>query len=309
MNRNLLALPAVLTAAALALVGCSIGGNGGASGRSISTAGAPISVVASTDVWGDIAASVGGDKVKVTSIITDPAADPHEYEASTRNQLMLAKAQVIIENGGGYDDFVDRMLKSADNRSATVLNAVKISGKAASPGGSLNEHVWYDFPSVGKVVDKIESAYTKADPADASRFQTNADTLKHKLAGLEKREADLKGQYAGEPVSITEPVPVYMLDAIGLVDKTPTRFSKAVEEDSDVSAKVLSQTLDLYSNHQVMLLVYNAQTSGPETEKVLAAAKQNGIPATPVTETLPAGAHYVSWMSGYLDAISSALGN
>jgi zinc/manganese transport system substrate-binding protein len=103
-------------------------------------------------------------------------------------------------------------------------------------------------------------------------------------------------------------VPLYLLDAVGLRNKTPDEFSEAIEEDSDVPAKVLNETLALYSGHQVKVLAYNAQTTGPETEKVLAAAKQNNIPVVPVTETLPAGKDYVGWMSGTLNALGAALG-
>jgi zinc/manganese transport system substrate-binding protein len=314
VNRRLLALPAAVAAVTVGLSACSSGTGSPASASSGSpssvgsTAGTQIKVVASTDVWGDLAGSIGGDKVQVTSIITSPDADPHEYEANTRNQLALTKATVVIENGGGYDDFIDRMLKSAKNPSATVLNAVTISGKKAEGGGALNEHVWYDFPTVKKVVDQLEQAYAKADPEDASTFQRNADALTQKIDGLAQQEATLKQKYDGQPVAITEPVPLYLLNAIGLQNKTPEAFSEAIEEASDVPAKVLSQTLDLYSKHQVKVLAYNAQTTGPETEKVLNAAKQNNIPVVPVTETLPSGKDYVGWMSANLDALSTALG-
>ncbi|WP_344232207.1 metal ABC transporter solute-binding protein, Zn/Mn family [Kribbella hippodromi] len=305
MNRRSIALPAVLAAVAVGLSACSSGGDSSAATGSGS---ASIKVVASTDVWGDLAAKVGGDKVQVTSIITSPDADPHEYETSTRNQLALSDATVVVENGGGYDDFMDRMLKSAKNSSATVLNAVTISGHKAEGGAPLNEHVWYDFPAVVKVVDQLEQTYAKADPGAASTFRQNAAGLKQKLDGLVQREAGLKQKYAGQPVAITEPVPVYLLDAIGLQNKTPEAFSEAVEEGSDVPAKVLNETLQLYSNHEVKLLAYNAQTAGPETGKVLAAAKQYGVPVVPVTETLPSGKDYVGWMSANLDAVGTALG-
>jgi zinc/manganese transport system substrate-binding protein len=309
VNRRLLALPAAVAVVAVGLTACSSGNasSGAASSGSPSSAGAPIKVVASTNVWGDLAGSIGGDKVQVTSIINSPDADPHEYEASTRNQLSLAEAAVVIENGGGYDDFIDRMLKSAKNSSATVLNAVTISGKKAEGGEELNEHVWYDFPTVEKVVDQIEQAYAKADPGDAKTFQQNADALKQKIDGLERQEATLKQKYDGQPVAITEPVPLYLLDAVGLQNKTPDEFSEAIEEDSDVPAKVLNETLGLYSKHQVKVLAYNAQTTGPETEKVLNAAKQNGIPVVPVTETLPTGKDYVGWMGANLTALGTAL--
>ncbi|TCC16739.1 metal ABC transporter solute-binding protein, Zn/Mn family [Kribbella sindirgiensis] len=307
MNRRLLALPAAVVAVTVGLCGCSSGDSPGASG-STPAAAASIKVVASTNVWGDLAGAVGGDKVQVTSIITSPDADPHEYEASTRNQLSLSEATVVIENGGGYDDFIDRMLKSAKNGSATVLNAVTISGRKAAAGAELNEHVWYDFPTVVKVIDQLEQAYAKADPSAATTFQQNADALKTKIDGLVRQEAALKQKYDGQPVAITEPVPVYLLDAAGLRNKTPDEFSEAIEEDSDVPAKVLNETLELYSKHEVKLLAYNAQTTGPETEKVLAAAKQNNIPVVPVTETLPAGKDYVGWMSANLAALGAALG-
>jgi zinc/manganese transport system substrate-binding protein len=266
-----------------------------------------MNVVASTNVWGDIAATVGGDHVKVTSIIDDPDKDPHEYEADARNQLAISKASVVIENGGGYDDFVNTMLKSAKSDSRTVLNAVDISGKKASGANELNEHVWYDFGTVEKVVDKLSATYAKLDKKHAAAYTKNADALKSKLDALESRESDLKTKYAGLGASITEPVPLYMLDAIGLNNKTPEKFSEAIENDSDVAPTVLKQTLELYSSHAVALLAYNEQTTGAQTEAVLKAAKDAGIPVVPVTETLPSGKTYVSWMTANLDAVAAAL--
>ncbi len=300
---NRLLIPTALTATVLiGLAGCSA-----ASPSASPSSGGKLQVVASTDVWGSVATLIGGDQVSVTSIIDDPDKDPHEYEADARTQLTLSKAAVVIENGGGYDDFVDTMLKSAKNTSAVKINAVDISGKAATAGDDLNEHVWYDFPTVEKVADKILAAYTKADPDDAATFTSNAADLKTKIDALEQREADLKTKYQGEGASITEPVPLYMLDAIGLVDKTPEKFSEAIENDTDVAPAILQQTLALYSDHAVVLLAYNEQTTGAQTEAVLNAAKANDIPVVPVTETLPKGTDYLSWMSDNLDAISAAL--
>lgn len=303
MNRRFVALPLIAAAAALTLAGCV----SGASADSPTAASGPIPVVASTDVWGDIAATVGGDHVKVVSIIDDPDKDPHEYQADARNQLAISKASVVIENGGGYDDFVNTMLKSAKSDSRTVLNAVDISGKQASGGGELNEHVWYDFPTVGKVVDKLSASYAKIDPRHAAAYTKNADALKSKLDALETREADLKSKYAGDGASITEPVPLYILDAIGLDNKTPGKFSEAIENDSDVAPTVLKATLELYSSHAVALLAYNEQTTGAQTEAVLKAANDAGIPVVPMTETLPSGKTYISWMTANLDAIADAL--
>jgi zinc/manganese transport system substrate-binding protein len=244
----------------------------------------------------------------VTSLISNPDADPHEYEASTRNQLALSKAAVVIENGGGYDDFVDTMLSSAENTSATVLNAVEISGFTAKDGEELNEHVWYDLPTAQKVVDAIAEALGAAAPDQKDTFIANAETLNGKIDELITTEEDLKGTDSGKAVAITEPVPLYMLEAIGLVNKTPEEFSEAVEEGDDVSASVLNDTLKLFKDKQVDLLAYNEQTGGPQTDAVVDAAKENEVPVVGVTETLPEGKDYVTWMSDNLTAIGDALG-
>ena len=128
------------------------------------------------------------------------------------------------------------------------------------------------------------------------------------MAKLQQQELDIKGRSAGVGVAITEPVPLYMLTAAGLVNKTPPAFSEAIESDSDAPASVVAQTLALFSSKQVKALVYNEQTTGPQTQLVLAAAKKNGIAVVPVTETLPADTDYLSWMTANLAAIGKAVG-
>ncbi|MFE3856351.1 metal ABC transporter solute-binding protein, Zn/Mn family [Streptomyces griseorubiginosus] len=301
---------ALLVGASVALLaGCGSSSDSGSDGSASAApaAASKVAVVASTNVYGDIVARIGGDKVSVTSVISDPDQDPHSYEASTQNQLALSKAKVVVENGGGYDDFVDRMLKSGGNSSAEVINAVKVSGKTAPKGGELNEHVWYDFPTVAKIADRTAAALGKADPANATLYTKNADAFKADLKPLEAKEAQIKKEHAGEGIAITEPVPLYMTAASGLVDKTPAAFSEAIEEGTDVSPKVLQEALALFSGKQVEALVYNEQTSGPQTEKSEQAAKAAGIPVVPVTETLPSGKNYLTWMTGNVDALANAL--
>ncbi|MGN9763536.1 metal ABC transporter substrate-binding protein, partial [Streptomyces sp. SD31] len=203
---------------------------------------------------------IGAGKVEVTSIISDPDQDPHSYEANTQNQLALSKAKVVIENGGGYDDFIDRMLRSGDNSSAEVINAVRVSGKTAPAGGELNEHVWYDFPTVAGLADRIATALAKADPDDAATFTAKAKDFKEKLKPLEAKEARIKADHGGEEVAITEPVPLYMVEASGLKNATPEAFSEAIEEGDDVSPRTLQETLALFTGKKVNALVYNEQT-------------------------------------------------
>ncbi|MEU1852383.1 zinc ABC transporter substrate-binding protein [Streptomyces sp. NPDC019990] len=295
---------ALLTSASLVLLAGCGGSPDSAGGKS---APARVAVVASTDVYGDIVARIGGDRADVTSIISDPGQDPHSYEADTQNQLALSKAKVVVENGGGYDDFVDRMLKAGHNDSARVINAVKVSGRTAPKGGEVNEHVWYDFPTVARLADRMAAALSEADPSGAAAFRENAAAFKKRLARLEAEEAQIKKEHGGEGVAITEPVPLYMTEASGLVNRTPAQFSEAIEEGDDVSPRVLRENLALFSGRKVKALVYNEQTSGPQTEKAEAAAKAAGIPVVPVSETLPKGEDYLSWMSANLDALAGAL--
>jgi len=297
--RSLPTALAIAGVALLALAGCS------APASSVATNGATLRVVASTNVYGDIASRIGGKDVQVTSIMSDPAQDPHSFEASAQNQLAISKADILIENGGGYDDFMDTMRKAAPAAKRTVLNVVDLSGK--KQGDSLNEHVWYDFPTMKTFADSLAAALGKADAAHKAVFQKNAATFDSALAALEQREADLKQKYSGQGVAITEPVPLYMLQAIGLQNKTPQAFSEAVEAGTDVSPAVLKQTLDVITGGSVRLLAYNEQTSGPETQQVLDAANQAGVAVVPVRETLPPGKDYLSWMNANLDAVSSAL--
>ena len=263
------------------------------------TGGLP--VVTSMNVWGDVVSQVGGSLVSVTSFITDPSADPHSYETNARNQLALKKAVLVVANGGGYDDFVDTMLSSLDSP-PPVLHATTIAAT-----GEDNEHVWYDLPAVRAVADQVAAQLGKVDPANAATFTANAKAFGEQVSGIERQVTDLKTQAAGTPVAITEPVPLYLLEAAGLDNRTPPEFSDAIEEETDVPPAVLAATLTLFTSHHVRALVYNEQTTGPQTEQVLAAAKSAGVPVVPVSETLPAGVGYVEWMQRTVTAVKEAV--
>jgi zinc/manganese transport system substrate-binding protein len=305
--KKFLTVAALAAATALALSGCAPASTDGvATDEPTNESG--VRIVASTNVYGDIAEQIGGDRVSVTSIIDSPDKDPHEYEADARTQLALSKAQLVIENGGGYDDFVDTMLSAADNKIAPVLNAADISGYEQEPAeGEFNEHMWYDFPTVQKLSEELVGQLSAIDPEGAETYEKNAEAFDGQLAALEQQEQDIKASFDTAGAAITEPVPLYMLDAAGLANKTPDAFSEAIEEGTDVPADVLKQTTDLFSSGEVKVLVYNEQTDGAQTELVLTAAKDAGVPVVPVTETLPEGTDYISWMTTNLNALQGAL--
>jgi zinc/manganese transport system substrate-binding protein len=295
-----------LGAVAVLIAGLTAAGCGTPSG------GPPgvVSVVASTNVWADvveqIAGRLAGHKVQVTSIITDPAADPHSYEANSRNKLAIYRADLIVENGGGYDDYVDT-LRDSSGSDAPVINAVDVGAT-----GSDNEHVWFDFPTVEKVARRVEAfliAHDNAhDNAHARTFRSNTTAFVDELHHLEADEALIKKDLGGDGVAITEPVALYMLTACGLVNRTPTEFSEAVEEGTGLSPHVLSDTLSLFDDRRVGLLVYNRQTKGVETSQLRSKAAEDNIPEVGFSETLPPGKTYVSWMRANLAALVAAEG-
>lgn len=332
-------VPVALAASVtLALAGCST--------ASDATADDTLSVVASTDVYGDIAARIAGDAADVTSIITGAVQDPHSYEATARDQLAVAEADLVIENGGGYDAFMDTLL-DASGTSALVLNASEISGLIegdehdheaedaddehtedegddhseeegddhADEGDEhdhehiegFNEHVWYSFHAMEHLAEEIAEHLAELDPANAETFDTNLDGFLADLESLEAEAEALHTEAEGLSVAITEPVPLYLLEAVGLTNVTPDAFSEAIEEGDDLAPAVLQETLEIIEGGDVALLAYNSQTAGAETELVAEAATEAGVPLVEFTETLPEGADYVSWMSDNIAAIRAAL--
>ena len=264
-----------------------------------------VPVVASTDVYGAIVQAVGGDRVTVTSLISDPAVDPHSYEAPPAAAAAVARARLVVVNGGGYDEFAERLTPGPG---AAVIDVVALSGLAAPAGGELNEHVWYSLPTVKKLAAQIAADLGAADPAGAAQFTANATAFAARVDGLIARVDAVRAAHAGARIAVTEPVPLYLTDAAGLVDVTPPEFSKAVEEDADPPAAVVARTLEEFTGDPVRALLVNAQTRTPVTDQVERAARAQGVPVVEVGETLPTGTtDYVEWISEQLEALSSAL--
>ncbi|PYI68657.1 ABC transporter substrate-binding protein [Arthrobacter livingstonensis] len=288
-------------AATLALGAC-----GGGSNASTGTPsdGGKIPVVASTNVYGSIAEAIGGDAVQVHSIIDRADADPHSYEATAQDKLAVSKAAVGIENGGGYDDFFGQ-LASGILDPAKVVTVTGLSG--LDTGADFNEHVWYSLPTMDRLADELAKRFTAVDPANASAFAANAATFKQGVGGVEDKLSALKAAYPGSTAAITEPVPLYLLQEAGLVNKTPAEFSTAIENGSDVPTTVLRDTVALMKSGTVDLLAYNAQTEGPQTLEVKKAAQAAGVPVVDFAETLPAGDSYLGWMGTNTANLAKAL--
>lgn len=265
-----------------------------------------LQIVASTDVYGDIAGQIAGDGADVTSIITSPAQDPHSYEASAQDQLAIADADLVIQNGGGYDGFVGTLLDASADDGVAVLDAVEISGLAPDEEG-FNEHIWYSFEAMDALALELADQLGDLDTANAGAYRANYEDFAAGLAALEGRARELREGFEGNGVAVTEPVPVYLLAELGLDDLTPAEFSEAIEEGADVPPLALDDTLRLFATGRVVLLAYNEQTAGLETEQVRAAAEEAGIPVVSFAETLPDGADYLSWMTDNLESVANVL--
>ena len=303
-----LAMAAVVT---IALAGCSAATPAEDDGS--------VRIVASTSVYGSLAQSIVGDLATVTSLIDDPGVDPHSFEASARDQLAISEADLVIENGGGYDPFIDSLLE-ASGSGALVVSAVDASGLLEGAGEhdeseeghedhghieGFNEHVWYSLHGMTHLVEEIVGHLGELDPANAPAYEANGAALSAAIEALDDRAHALDA--GGAQVAVTEPVPVYLLAEAGLVDATSTEFTEAIEEGNDVPPLAMQETLDLLASGDVVLLAYNSQTASPETERVREAAEAADVVVVEFTETLPDGADYVSWMTENLDALEAAL--
>ena len=301
------AVRALVTAAAalsVMLTGCTPA----AQGTRTSAGDGVVQVVASTSVYGDIVSSIGGDKVRVNSIITRTSQDPHSYEATTQDKLAVSKAELLVENGGGYDDFISKLADDTGLDHANVLDAVELSGLA--PEGEtagFNEHVWYSLPAMALLADAVAARLGQLEPSGAATFTANAASFKASLAGLEAKLGSTKASIGHAAAAATEPVPLYLLQAAGLEDETPAEYKAAIESGSDVPPAVLKAAVDLVRSGAVRLLAYNSQTEGPQTLAVKEAAVRAGVPVLSFSETLPEGKSYLQWMGDNVDGITRTL--
>lgn len=292
-----LALPALVLA--LFVAGC--GGSSSGSGSS----GGKLRVVAAEDFWGSIAAQLGGDKVAVTSIITNPAADPHDYEPTSADARTMATAQVSIVNGIGYDEWASRLLAADPEASRVELDVGDVLGLKAGD----NPHQWYSPTSVHRVIDRITAAYEQADPGNDAYFEQRRRQLEVKgLAEYEALINSIKSRYAGTPVGASESIFEPLAPALGLKLITPKGFMDGIAEGTEPTPADKVSADRQIADRQIKVWVYNSQNATPDVQRLNDAAKAAGIPIATVTETLtPAGVSFQAWMTRELRGLRAAL--
>jgi zinc/manganese transport system substrate-binding protein len=291
-GRMALGLAAVL----VALAGCGSGGG---------TSDGKIHAVAGENFYGDLVSRVGGGLVSVTSILNDPNVDPHTYESSPQNAQAVADATLVVENGLGYDAFVDHLVGASPRSDRQVVDVQQLLGLA----DGVNPHVWYDPATMPKVARAVTDALEKLKPDSRSIFEANLKSYLDSFAPLTVKIAEVKARYPATPVAYTEAVAAYLIAALGFRDLTPPGFARSIEAGTDPAPSDVAAQSDVITGHKVKLLLYNSQATSPVTESIKSLASDSGVPVVGVSETMPGGSgSFVDWQLAQLSSIEAALG-
>ena len=262
----------------------------------------PLSIVAAETIYGDLARQIGGDAVSVTSILNNPAQDPHLFEAGPSAARAVVDAGLVICNGAGYDPWMAKLLAATGGTNRTVIVAAELGHIA--PGA--NPHLWYDPQVVSAVAKAIADDLSDRDPASAQVYAARLGDFDTSMQVLADKVAVLRHKYAGLPVTATEPVFDYMARAIGLTVRNPA-FQLAVMNDTEPSARDVAAFEDDLRQHKVKALLYNIQATGTVSQRMQHIAEGAQIPVVGVSEVEPPGTRYQEWMLAQLDALDKAL--
>jgi len=291
----------LLVCCAVVLTACGGGSTGSAAGSS----SGKLQVVAAENFWGSIASQLGGSKVAVHSIIVNPDTDPHSYEPKASDGVVLAKSQMAIVNGIGYDAWASKLIAANPSSSRKVLDVGDLLGLVEGD----NPHQWYSPSSVHRVINQIVADYKQLDPNDSAYFDQQRTKFEtHGLAEYNKMIATIRARYAGVPVGYSESIFQPLGEALGLKLLTPYSFAKAISEGTDVSAAD-KQTVDTQAQTRLIKVwVYNSQNATPDVQRVNQLARAAKIPITTITETLsPASATFEQWQVAQLQSLQQAL--
>jgi zinc/manganese transport system substrate-binding protein len=298
-------LKLVLTAGLLATLVSLATGCGTKSTTSAESPSGVLNVVAAENFWGSIASQLGGSNVRLESVITSPATDPHDYEPTAADARTLAGAQMVIENGIGYDPWAEKLIAANPASGRIVLNVGDLVG--IKLGG--NPHRWYSPRDVQLVIDAIVRNYDKLEPKNAGYFaQQKAQFETKGLAQYERLLATIKRKYHGVPVGASESIFAPLAQALGLNLLTPPAFLRAISEGTDPTAADKTTIDRQIADRQIKVWVFNSQNSTPDVKRITDAARKRRIPVTTITETLvPASASFQDWQSRQLRALAAAL--
>jgi zinc/manganese transport system substrate-binding protein len=263
-----------------------------------------LQIVAAENFWGSLISQLGGGRVHVLSIVTDPNADPHEYESNSANAIAIADASFVIVNGAGYDTWALSLISADNNPNQKILNVQELIGQSVG----ANPHFWYSPYYVNETVKAMYSDLVSIDPAGAGYYQKQYVTLSASMGVYNERISEIRQQFAGTKVGSTESIFEYLANATGLDLISPPAFMEAVAEGNDPPAQSIVQFEQQITSGNVSVLVYNAQTVTPLTQSIKALAAQHNIPIVGVTETIqPPDVPFQVWMNAELISLQNAL--
>jgi zinc/manganese transport system substrate-binding protein len=289
MRRSYRVLAAALSVgAALLASACSA-----ASGSAHAPAGVIVAVGAENE-YANVISQVGGKYVQVSAIMSNPNTDPHTFEASASVAREVSAAQLVVQNGVGYDTFMNTIENAAPNSARKVIVVQNLLGL---PTDTPNPHLWYKPVTMPAVANAIAADLSAIQPARASYFKANAAAFIASLGAWNSAIAEFKAKYPNTPVATTEPVADYMLQAVGADNLTPFAFQADIMNGTDPSAQDVAVERSLFTQHKVKVFLYNQQVTDTLTESLITLAHQNNIPVVGVYETMPVpGYDYQSWM-------------
>ncbi|MDQ1391116.1 MAG: hypothetical protein QOF30_93 [Acidimicrobiaceae bacterium] len=266
--------------------------------------GRTLRIVAGENFWGSIVSQLAGQKGDVTSVLTDPGADPHNFESSATNARAFADADYVVLNGAGYDAWGNKLLDANPNPKRKVLTIADLLGKKEGD----NPHFWYQPDYVAQAVDRVTADLKNMDAGDAAYFDAQRAALNAAFAPQRARLDAIKSHFSGTPVASTESIFVYLGDYLGLRVVSPTDFMNAIAEGNDPPAPSVARFHDLLTNKEAKVLVYNRQTSTEVTTNLQNLARGNGIGVVGVTETVvPPGTSFQAWFGAELLDLQNAL--
>jgi zinc/manganese transport system substrate-binding protein len=281
-------------------VGC-----GGSAGSSTGSSAGKLQVVAAENFWGSIASQLGGTRVAVSSIIVNPNTDPHSYEPTASDGVAMARSQMAVVNGIGYDAWATKLLAANPSSARVVLDVGSVLGLNQGE----NPHQWYSPSSVQSVIGQIVADYKRLDPAHAAYFdQRRASFQTQDMAEYNRLRGEIRARYGGVPVGYSESIFQPLGQDLGLKLLTPYSFAKAIAEGTDVSAADKLTVDRQAEGHAIKVWVYNSQNATPDVQRVNELSRAAHIPITTITETLsPASATFEQWQAAEMSRLLGAL--
>lgn len=304
MTRNHRAWAAAVAAAAglvaLTAAGCS---NSPASG---SSAGGVINAVGAENEYANVLSQIGGKYVHVSAILENPNTDPHTFEASAQVAQEVSSAQLIVQNGLGYDSWINRIESATPSSSRKVIVAQELLGL---PDSAPNPHLWYDPRTMPAVARAMAADLSAIQPAHKVYFQANLTKFDKSLSPWLNAIAQFKAANLHVAAATTEPVADYLLTAMGISNLTPFRFQADIMNGVDPSPEDIAMENSFFTQqHRVALFAYNQQVTSALTASIRENAVRNGVPVVGVYETMPTpGYTYQTWMLAEVEAIDKAV--